>query len=402
MIPIMNKQEIEDLLKKYQTHTLIFFGAGAFGQRILEDFQNHGMNVDVICDNDESKWGTDLLGVPIVSPNDLGSKWENGIVQIACLDPFEDEVAKQLKEYPCKEVLGTNVTKKILLYHALEDALKESLFVPWEDTLKNTDIKRLKIEQKAKDLLLQPEEFPVFVCMIGKCGDMTITKTLESNHIPCFFTAHTNTLFENLKPSPKKIKIVTGLRDPLAIRLSTLYQHLGYVEPDGYLEHKVSKLTPEDKEKMKRDYDAQILYDSYWNQGNYQTEETSTKRLRPFWTGYSKNVVDVLSHPFPTEKGYAIIREGNMEIFLYQLEKLNQLLPEFSDFIGKPITAWENANEASGKWIAESYEIAKKEIKLSSKTIEEAYHNPYVKHFYSPEDIARFKEKWSKHISSEK
>lgn len=263
-------------------------------------------------------------------------------------------------------------------------------------------MKRSEVLNEISEVLGTGEELPIFVCMRGKCGDTTIEQTLKKNLIPSYMTAHFNDIFQECKEQGKRIKIITGIRDPLAIQLSTLYQHIGTVDSEDFLKHQISKLTEADQDKLKEKFDAQILYDCYFNQGNYQIKDGSEKRTVPYFDSFSEHVIDVLNYPFSQEKGYTVIRDGKIEIFLYQLEKLNDLLPELSDFVGKEIQSFENKNQASGKWIAKSYEIAKKEIKLSEKTVKEAYDNEYMKHFYSPEALGKMKEKWCKHISWDK
>lgn len=105
-----------------------------------------------------------------------------------------------------------------------------------------------------------------------------------------------------------------------------------------------------------------------------------------------------MSYPFDKEKGYTIIKEGNIEVFVYQLEKLNDVFLELSDWVGVPFEKMVNANKAEDKWVGESYKQACKEIEITQEYFDRCYNEPYVKHFYSDEDIEKFKERWRSHI----
>lgn len=114
---------------------------------------------------------------------------------------------------------------------------------------------------------------------------------------------------------------------------------------------------------------------------------------------FNSNIINLYNHSFNTEQGYDIIKEGNIEVFVYQLEKLNDIAPQMSDWIGQTsFDEWINGNEASGKWINDFYKQAQKEIKFSQEFFDSCYNAEWVQHFYSQEDIEKFKERWRPHI----
>jgi hypothetical protein len=61
----------EDLLKKKGETKLVLFGAGKDGKRILTALRRHECGIAYFCDNSEKIWGTEILGVPVISPLQL-------------------------------------------------------------------------------------------------------------------------------------------------------------------------------------------------------------------------------------------------------------------------------------------------------------------------------------------
>lgn len=77
---------------------------------------------------------------------------------------------------------------------------------------------------------------------------------------------------------------------------------------------------------------------------------------------------------------------------------MNDIAKEISEFVGGDFVKWEMANVAADKWVADSYKQAQKEIKFSQEYFDKCFDEPYVKHFYSDEDIEKFKTRWRTHI----
>lgn len=123
MIPILDQKCFTDILDTYETKPVVMWGAGKFAKNTLELFLSHHIKIHAICDNEERKCGSDLLGVPIVSPASFQGKWEDVVVQIACLGDFETEVLAQELEYSPKKVMGTSEIYKLMFFFALNDVL---------------------------------------------------------------------------------------------------------------------------------------------------------------------------------------------------------------------------------------------------------------------------------------
>lgn len=229
----------------------------------------------------------------------------------------------------------------------------------------------------------------IYVCQPAKTGDVTMMKTLKANSVPCVMAAHNPEIVKEALKQQKIVRVTTAIREPIAMDLSWLF----HVLSAGYVFYPIAQITSEDiYQYWKTSNSDQLFKKSFYN----------CKRIIPTLTRYydefSKYVVDVKKHEFDQNQGFTIVKNGNIEVFMYQLEKLNELVPELSNWLGVPFDALENGNVASESWIADYYAKAKEEITFSQEYFDACYKDPYVQHCYSKEDIEKFKDKWSGHI----
>lgn len=227
------------------------------------------------------------------------------------------------------------------------------------------------------------------IMMPAKTGDHTIIHNLRPvTTAPIWFGRHRPKRFhlESTRNSGKTVKMYVGIRDPLSLHLSLLYQHLSYMGNDeaSWLFLHEAQRTP----VLKGGGDVQALFDSFFelaHQENY---------IDSFMKSFQHAVLDLRAYPFDQEKGYTIIKDGNLEIFCFQLEKLNGLVDVFSDFVeGAPLTSFTTYNTGSEKWTGDSYQRARKEIKISQNLLDYVYHDPWIQHFYTAKDIENMKSK---------
>jgi len=93
--------------------------------------------------------------------------------------------------------------------------------------------------------------------------------------------------------------------------------------------------------------------------------------------------------------GYRIYRRNNVDLLLIRLENLNQCaaaaFKEFLDIDGFTLI---DANVASEKVYAPLYKEMKGRIRLPESYLDAMYQSKYTRHFYSEEEIRRFRERW--------
>lgn len=405
MIPI---SQIDPELSIYKEHQVVIWGAGARGKTILSLFQDFNIVPVFFCDNDAKKWGTDYLGVPVISPQELVEKYnlqqEKILVQTALLPAYEVAVQEQLKSSGITPVICYEECFQMLQYYIKCERVKETpeLFALERITPNMTNA--ISGQNVQKHTILNWDDLGIFVCMYGKTGDNTLFKTFDQHSIP-FVGSHFPKYFNQDYFPGKTVRIVTAIREPISRTISGMYQGLSNLSQtsatifEDFLPKKSN-----DAQDYLTSLASQTSYKKRYNmfhQQPYESEAPLTQAILWF-DSFKEHIVDLLAHPFDQEAGYSIIKEGRYDIFVYQLERLNDIIPQLSEWVGVPFDKLENANEASSKWIANSYKQAQKELKFSQEYFDLCYNDPYIQHFYSQEDIAKFKEKWRKNIDPNK
>ncbi len=281
-----------------------------------------------------------------------------------------------------------------------------------------------KGDQSFRRFKRKSSKMPIICCLPTKTGDVTLLCTLKKAfesrpqsdnvmehswtnvwHRPRFVNKKNLKCFSN-------VKIVVGLREPIAQNLSSFYQSItfsvlnynwiyGLFQKKSYAER--AEIIKELKHLvLEHGTDVQMLWDAYlYRHLPYEHEAwpaSTNNTIQEFMLEFEKYVLDITVYPFDKEKGYTVIKNGNTEVFVYQLEKLNHLALELSEWVGVPFDKLENGNQASDKWIGESYKQAQKEIEITQEYFDKCFDEPYVKHCYSEADIEKFKAKWRPHI----
>lgn len=377
--------EIRDDFDIYKRNTVILWGCGIFGGHFIDFASKADINIEACCDNDEKKWGTKFHDIPVISPKELESlsKEKNILVQLSVQNNNEILIETQLKNIGI-----TNCVERIKAFFALAHIVSSNFFDKYPHI--NEEISKNFVTNKAPLNSLPDVEVEnlITICQPPKTGDNTIIETCKANKIPYVFLQHDS----NRLQDSKKLKLTVAIRDPLSRDISGIFQSL----EDGRICIN-RNIKFEDYYSFLENQNAQHIVDKML--ANFPKKKSTTCN---FFETFKRNCVDVLNHPFDQKKGYTIIQTEKYDIFFYQLEKLNDLVPELSDWVGVPFTKLVNANEASSKWIASSYQKAQKELKFSQEYFDACYNDPYVQHCYSESDIEKFKDRWLRNIDPKK
>jgi len=89
---------------------LVLFGAGNLGRKALQCLQSVGIVPLAVADNNESKWGSSLEGIPILSPSDAARRYGSSalfLVTIWSLGHFYPESRAILEGMGCRHVEST-------------------------------------------------------------------------------------------------------------------------------------------------------------------------------------------------------------------------------------------------------------------------------------------------------
>ena len=197
------------------------------------------------------------------------------------------------------------------------------------------------------------------------------------------------------------IKLLQAVREPISQNISLLFQ-IGdedewLVDQPEFWKNDYSKLLykigrMDSGEGEECIYERQIRSDHKTMFIQNFFEEQFKKRLG----------IDLLAEPFDTKRGFSIVEQNGFEIFIFQLEKFDSIQKELLSFVGLDQgIKFYRANDASVKYYAQLYQEVKETIPLTRQYFEDSFNNPYIKHFYSEEDIRKFRMKWEKHVVEE-
>jgi hypothetical protein len=188
----------------------------------------------------------------------------------------------------------------------------------------------------------------------------------------------------------KRWKVITLTREPIGRNIATFFENL-----------EVTPLEPERRYSIKSDYygfeivldveNMDRLAELFFERLNHDTPLTFLDHELNGVFG-----IDVFASEFPTSKGYKIYRDERTDVLLIRLENLNECARDaFREFLGITEFALINTNVGSDKEYASLYKRFRDSIVLPQTYVDRMYMSEYTRHFYSTEEIAKFRAKWS-------
>jgi len=241
----------------------------------------------------------------------------------------------------------------------------------------------------------------VILYQMGKVGSTTLEHSLDNafhvhsfyNNPPCKHLKRDLdlSLFISNKILTYKIKrkevtkIISLVRDPYLRNISMFFQDLHH-----WLAHYQRETFFDTREEG-----MEFLFSAFENgYDHFYFDRWFDMEIKRF-TG-----IDIFCHPFNTEKGYQIIREGSFEILLLQSEKINKLKAVISDFTNQKFTI-KHKNIGEKKWYAPIYKVFQSNYKVSEDYLDSLYQTRTATHFYSLQHSSEFKKKHTiSHLSS--
>lgn len=240
----------------------------------------------------------------------------------------------------------------------------------------------------------------VIVLTMGKVGTLTISNSLRKigfNHvhphsliysypgthflknIKLPINKHLYFIYKTLmkrikvffwKNLTKKIIIITGVRDPFSRYISAFFEQSHYLNFDTNSEnyHQVLK-------KLNK-------------HGNFKsTFEWFDKEI------YRTFKINIYDHKFNKTEGYQIIKKKNIEIFIFRLDKLDNLEDKIREFLDEKEFRLISHNVLENNL---NYNKTKLLYKFNSLEFDEAIKSTYFKHFYDEQDVFKFRKRWMK------
>lgn len=406
----MRISRIDKDLSVYKGKKVIIWGASNSGIGMYQILESFGVSIECFCDKNIMMHGKQVCGFGVLNPQDILLQYENDDVLIQIGSVYDTEIEKEIIALGIKNYITFKEAKTVLdnlsKYNffktnaEMEKHYIDEIFLP---TISDKDY---RIWENFLSPRFNNYEDAVIICMPPKTGDHTVLYTLRKCNVFSINLWHSshimNTcLAEFLKG--KKVKIITGLRDPISQNISMFFEMADklYWNRDEYWENSGN---------------VQALFDEFvMDENRYQRGMPLVNPLSAgykkaygfdafliqhfFESQFEKNLgIDLYSQEFDKEKGCSVFTKDNIEVFQFQLEKLNEIKDELFEFLHIEQRELVMGNVASDKWYHPYYQEARNELKFSKDYVKNCYQSRCVNHFYSDKDIRKMQAVWESHI----
>lgn len=392
---------------------LFIWGAASKGIQIKKTLTRIGIGVSAFCDSDIKKWGELCEGIPVISPYNFTNRLKKNpqACVISCIFS-EKDLLKLFQEIGIKNVSLISYWGVKFALYLNEIALEVHEKMPIYDEIwsyrKRQQFKTCSYLLDFLSKLQFCDSDIIWIWQPGKVASKTLLESLSNVNISAIHTHSLNypthvfgTFLHDLwsskieKNFSKNIKIITGVREPLARDYSAFWQAFDYERL-----HLMPILNK----------DFQKLYESFIDlilSGYEHTCELLQESNEWVWNDefewFNREIkkcfgIDVYRYPFDKEQGYGIIENNNIQIFIYKTEKLDDLSPMLSEFLGKKIQI-KNTHQTYNKQYYLINKDFRKKLKLPRKYVEHYYKsNPYLDHFYTKLEQKKYLSQWEKCI----
>jgi putative capsular polysaccharide synthesis protein len=214
-----------------------------------------------------------------------------------------------------------------------------------------------------------------------------------SVHSANLFLKDYNRINGLLSDDNKKILIITGVRDVVSLSISGIFQNIESLFPAYKM---FINNTKDATEIMQKIYFQLLNNDKLLD---IRQKGTTFNQIIYFFDREIKYKfgIDIYKYSFNHKLGYQTINEGNVSIFIYKYEKLDQVFPKIEEFV-KPYLngkiSLQHDNAGRDKEYSEIYENFKQKISFSKNEIDYCYKNKYTEQFYSKDEIKELYEKY--------
>lgn len=189
-------------------------------------------------------------------------------------------------------------------------------------------------------------------------------------------------LLEEIRRHPEwRINIVSLVRDPVSRNISAFFQGLSDRFPNYRVDWDAGRLTL-------RELADSFLADEITHDAPLQWFD---RQLKPVF-GH-----DVFATPFDHQKKREIQVLPKTRLLVLRLEDLDHCMADaFQEFLGIRLEKPRSANIGDEKGYADIYRAFKSSLVLPPDYLDRMYTSKLVKHFYTPDEISRFRQTWER------
>lgn len=396
--------KIDEKLSIFKNNKVVIWNTNEFSIKTMKLLKSFEIEIFAFCYDSVEENDLTIEDVPVISVEKLQEYVNNGFsitIQHGSYGDDYNTLEKKMFAIGINKCIAAQETWQVLRF-----LLRERLYEKHPNLLseyKNYYYSDMAIKRaEVRDFAIERFGDPVIIiCLPSKTGDHTLINTFDANNIPYYQSNHVIESIDinMLKSINSKIKIITAVREPISQNISVVYQGISRI---FFSRSRMFKAIPNMRELMIKSFgNAQTIFDLWYEctqSEDFKDDLDICRDLQSFIPVFNSNIIDLMKEPFDIDRGFSVIKESNIEIFVYQLEKINDIKEDLSKFIGFSFNEYVIANVATDKWIGSAYRRAQDEIKFSQEYFDKCFNEPYVKHFYSNEDIEKFRSKWINNI----
>jgi glycosyltransferase involved in cell wall biosynthesis len=202
---------------------------------------------------------------------------------------------------------------------------------------------------------------------------------LSSNNSPINHLSSTVSQIYNKHKNNFNWSFITLVRDPISIAISLIFEDISNNADSNYLNNNEYLNIEEIRDQV-----LKLLF-------NY---------ILPYWdVNYrNSNILDLYAYQFPKEKGWSIVKNGNIEVLIMTYEKVNVVFTDaIKNFLGISGVSlpMENITKTKDKNIANNYDYIKNNLRFKKGITDQIFSHPFVSHFYNETDILKMQERWT-------
>lgn len=389
-------KEIEELYQNGDKSAVIW-GAGGTGMLIYSTIDPEQCKVDYFCDNDERQWGKFFCERRVISPNELREHLNRNcscmvIIASGAILEIQEQLIGEMNVAPDRIIVASQyiATAYESKYRKEYLSNRRQFAATWRKQY------ALAID---RERLMKEFTSEVLVFAVPKVGNMTLSHAINSG----WHTFHAMTGFGLSEEEKQRCrdgvrKLIIGVRDAVAQNISLVFEQSEYsclvLGPEGRDAQKSFSYFIEDSicNEEKRRKDGTYGWEEFRGMPDLMQTWFDDVLVKDFG-------IDIYEFEFDKEKGYSIYNNVNgKDIFVYQLENLNILENVLGQFVGREDFRLSRENEASEKWYGDAYLNFKMGVTMSKEYLDRTYTGKMMQHFYSPEDIQKFRDRWNIHI----
>lgn len=414
---MINDLEIIKHIDPLFSDTVVIYGTGSSGRKLYEEIKKCGVTVSAFCETEPQK--EYMEGIPVIGQDELKELQESQSTLTVIASVYYNEIYDDLIR---KGLVGSGIVSSFAISYAIYLNIDYPV-IPVSFREEYKTIVKIWKKLQLRDVMWK-KSLNDYRCLVealmydrlliyqpGKVGSMSIHKSLEKSGIR---TKHVHiinnrimskdpeyrVIINRLKERP--LKIITGVRDPIARGISSFVHNLTqYYGP--LIKDELSNDLCQSCIDFLRNYCCNDNLPNgkdihAFNENEYTIVGNQMGNEFAWFDKEIKEVfdIDVFDYPFDCEKGYGIIKKDNIEIFIYKLEKLYELEEHIGNFVGVTDFKLHNENLGSDKMSRNIDRLLKKQIDIPEELLDYYYSdNPKCEHFYSKEELAYFKEKWT-------